>query len=179
MAELSALYADALFRLAVEDGTVDEVYEQAAYIRDLLKDADCRRIFVHPHISDADKRAFFEKVVDGGMNKDLFALLLLSVAKNRETHFIAAMKALITLIDRYKKKAVANVVTAVELKGGQLTALKKMLSDKLDKDIDIIVRVDASVIGGPFINVDGYYVDLTIKRKLHDLAADMKVGCGA
>ena len=179
MAELSALYADALFKLAVEGGTVDGVYGQAVLLREMLRDADCRKILTHPHIPDGEKRSFFESAFGGGMDKNLFSLLLLSIAKNRETHFIAALKELVLLIDKYNKKATANVVTAVELDGEQVAELRELLSGKLGKHVDVSVKVDPSVIGGPFIYVDGYYMDMTIKKKLQDMAAEMKVGCGA
>jgi len=179
MAELGALYASALFKLAAEGGAIDDVYAQSLFVRDVLKDADCRRILVHPHISNASKREFFGKIFEGRVRSDLFSLLLLVIDKNRETFFLPAVKALINLIERHNRIAQAHVTSASELSGQQVLELKKILSDKLDKRVDVFVKVDPSVIGGPFINVDGYYIDRTIKTKLHDMAASMKVGCGA
>jgi len=179
MAELSALYASALFKLAAEGGAIDDVYKQALLVRDILQDADCRRILVHPHIANAAKRDFFGKIFEGRVRSDLFSLLLLVIDKNRETFFFPAVKALIGLIERHNRIASAHVLSAAELSGEQVQELKKILSYKLDKRVDVFVKVDPSIIGGPFINVDGYYIDRTIKTKLHDMAASMKVGCGA
>jgi len=179
MAELSALYANALFKLALEGGATDEIYGQAVYINGIFKDAECRKILVHPHISNMAKREFFSNVFEGRVHEDLFALLRLVIDKNREQFFIPAIRALIGLIERHQRKTTATVVSAAGLSAAQVASLKKILSEKLNKAVEISFKLDPSVIGGPFINVDGYYIDRTIKRKLLDLAANMKVGCGA
>ena len=178
MAELNVLYASALFKLAVEGGVVDDIYQQSVFIRDVMSDAEIRKILTHPHISNAEKREFFGNAFERRIHADLFALLLLVIDKNREAFFLPAIKALINMIERYQKKAAASVLSASELSARQVAALKEVLTKKLEKHVDVNVKVDPSLIGGPYINVDGYFIDRTIKKKLHDMAADMKVGCG-
>ena len=179
MAELKALYASAVYKLALDGGMVDKTYEQALYVRDLMKDTDVRRVLIHPHITDAEKREFFGQAFGAYRDSDVFSLLLLVIDKNRESFFMPAIKSLIELIERHQKKATAGVISAVEFTAGQAEALREILSKKLDKHVEINVKVDPSIIGGPYINVDGYFIDQTIKRRLRDLAAEMKVGCGA
>lgn len=179
MAELSVLYASALFNLAVESGAVDEIYEQAVMVREALADADTRRVLMHPHITNAEKRDFFGGAFKGSLHDDLYSLLLLVIDKNRESFFPPAIKTLISLIDQHRRKTSAHVLSAAGLEAGQVAVLKDILSKKLEKQVEVFVKIDPSLIGGPYINVDGYFIDRTIKRKLQDLAADMKVGYGA
>ena len=61
MEKLSALYASSLFDLALEGGLVDDYLEQAILLREALQDSECRRALLHPHISAAEKRTFFQK----------------------------------------------------------------------------------------------------------------------
>jgi len=48
------------------------------------------------------------------------------------------------------------------------------LSKKLNKRVEVSLKVDPSVIGGFFVHVDGYFIDRTIKKHLHDMKATIK-----
>ncbi|MCL2162991.1 MAG: ATP synthase F1 subunit delta [Oscillospiraceae bacterium] len=170
MAKLDALYANALFELAVERGAIDEFLTQAILLRDSLQDADCRRVLVHPHISAAKKRELFGGVFAGNIRKEILGLLYLVIDKNREAYFIPALKTLISMIERHQRRVTAKVLSASALDKAQAEALTKLLSEKLNKKVQLSFKIDPSVIGGPYIMVDGYYIDLTLKGRLLEIA---------
>jgi F-type H+-transporting ATPase subunit delta len=179
MERLSNLYASALFELAMERGAVNEFLDQAITLRDTLKDAECIRVLVHPHITAAEKQEFFTKAFAGHIHEDLLGFLFLVTEKNREIFLIPALTALIGLIERYNNKVTAKVFFASAPEEGHLAEMKELLSRKLKKTVEISLKVDPSVIGGPYIYVDGYYIDWTVKTRLRDLTIHMKEGCSA
>ena len=179
MERLSILYASALFDLAVEKGSADRVLTQATLIRDSLQEVDCQRILVHPHIPAAEKQKFFRKAFAGHIHDDLLGFLFLVTEKNRESYLLPALTELIDMIERYKGKIKANVYFASEVDKKQLAIMKKTLSKKLNKDVELILKIDPIIIGGPYILVDGYYLDWTVKKRLRDLTVYMKEGCSA
>jgi F-type H+-transporting ATPase subunit delta len=179
MERLSILYASALFDLAIKKGLVDEFLDQASLIRGSLQDMECQRLLVHPHIPAAKKQEFFRKAFSGNVVKDLLGFLYLVTEKNREAYLLPALSALIGLIERYKGKVNSKVYFASAIDENQLKEMKGILSRKLNKSVDISLKVDPSVIGGPYIYVDGYYIDWTVKTRLRDLTVHMKEGCGA
>ena len=179
MERLSMLYASALFDLALEQNAVDDLLSQSSLLLLTLRDADFQRVLVHPHITAAQKQRLFKKAFGRQLNDDLLGFLYLVTEKNREAVLISALEALIGIIERYKKKVTADVLTAAHYDDGQLEAIRVMLSEKLQKDVEISLKVDSSVIGGPHIYVDGYYIDWTVKKRLHDLTVHMKEGCSA
>ncbi|MCL1807880.1 MAG: ATP synthase F1 subunit delta [Oscillospiraceae bacterium] len=175
MAKLSTHYATALRKLAVESGSEDVFLEQANVLHQTLSNAESKRILLHPHIPAAEKQAFFGRVFEGKLHKDLFSFLCLTVDKNREAFLLPALWELILQIETLQRKTRAKVVSAGELTKKQTEALKKLLEKKLDKQVDIAVKVNPSVIGGPYIQVDGFFIDRTVKSRLRDL----KERCGA
>ena len=179
MAKLSSLYASALFDLALESNAVDEYLSQAVLLRDALKDGECMRVFIHPHISAAEKRELFGKAFAGCINDNFLGFLYLVVDKNREAFFIPALNVLIGMIERHQRKATARVISAVALDESQVAELKKILAEKLNKSVEVSTKVDPSLIGGPYIYVDGYYIDRTVKTRLHDLTVQVKERCVA
>jgi F-type H+-transporting ATPase subunit delta len=179
MEKLSVTYATALFDLAVEKGAADEVLAQAVFLRDTLQDAEIFRAFVHPHISAADKRGLFGSAFSGHVHDNLLNLLYLVIDKNREAFLLPALASLIGMIERFQNKVTASVMSAEALDEGQIATLKSLLSAKLNKHVDVSAKLDPSVISGPYIYVDGYYIDRTVKRQLYDLTVTMKERCGA
>jgi len=176
MERLSSLYASALFDLALQKGVTDEILDQATMIRDSLSDPDCRRILTHPHISPAEKQAFLDKAFAGHIHEDLRSFFILVTEKNREEFLVPTLTALIHLIERHRNKTTAEVMSASVLDDSQTASIKEILSKKLNKDVQLSLKVDPTVIGGPHIYVDGYYIDWTVRTRLRDLTAHMKEG---
>ncbi|MCL2227096.1 MAG: ATP synthase F1 subunit delta [Oscillospiraceae bacterium] len=179
MERLSLLYASAVFELALEQNKVDECLEQAAALRDSLSDAECLRVLVHPHIPAHEKHELFKKAFAGRIQDSLLGLLFLATDKNRETYLLSALSELIDLIKRHKKIVTAEVSSAVPIDDAQAEALGNMLSKKLNKSVELSLKVDSALIGGPYIFVDGHYIDWTVKKRLRDLTVYMKEGCSA
>jgi F-type H+-transporting ATPase subunit delta len=179
MAELNALYAAALFELAVEAGAEEDFLAQATVIRDALGDEGCRRVLAHPHITPAEKRNFLDQAFSGRVHSHLLNFMYLVIDKNREPYLVPALSSLIGLIENRQRKTTANVITAAELSAEQAEALKQMLSKKLDKQVELSTKIDPAVIGGLYILVDGYLIDRTVKTQLNQLTVSMREGDGA
>ncbi|MCL2627366.1 MAG: ATP synthase F1 subunit delta [Oscillospiraceae bacterium] len=177
MERLSILYASALYDLAVKKDATKVFLEQAIMIRDSLSDGDCQKVLAHPQISAAQKHEFFSTAFSGKIHEDLLGFLFLVADKNREAYLLSALAALIDMIEQSMNIVTARVLSAAEYDDNKADTLKKMLSKKLNKDVRLLLSVDPSVIGGPYIYADGYYIDWTVKKKLRDLAANMKEGC--
>jgi len=176
---LSVIYASALFDLALQQDAVDDFLKQAVLLRDSLSDEECQRMLEHPQISAADKQELFRKAFEGQIHEDLLGFLYLVADKNREAHLISALDALIDNIERHNRIVTAKVLSAAPYDDKQAEALREILSEKLDKHVKLELKVDPSVIGGPYIFVDGYYIDWTVKKRLRDLTIHMKEGCSA
>ena len=174
MERLSVIYATALFDLALQHDAIDEFLEQSIYMRDSLGDEDCQRMLTHPQISAAEKHEFFREVFQGKLHKDLLGFLYLVADKNREAYLISALEMLISMIERHKGKVTAKVLSAAAYDEKQAEELRAILSEKLDKHVELDMKVDPSVIGGPYIFVDGYYIDWTVKKRINDLTINLK-----
>ena len=179
MERLSAVYAQALFDLAVKHDAVDEFLDQAIFLRDSLSDADYQRVLVHPQISAAEKHALFTKAYEGRVHEALLGFLYLVADKNREAYLTPALNELIGIIERHNGKVTAQVLSAAPYDEKQAESLRSILSLKLDKQVELDLKVDPAVIGGPYIYVDGYYIDWTVKKRLRDLTVSLKEGCSA
>ncbi|MDR2572001.1 MAG: ATP synthase F1 subunit delta [Oscillospiraceae bacterium] len=179
MEKLSVIYASSLYDIALEHDAVDEFLEQAILVHDSLDGEECRRMLLHPQITAAEKHEFFRKVFAGKLHDDFLGFLYLITDKNRETHLFSTLEILINTIKRHNKIVKAKIISANPYDDKQAESLREMLSDKLGKQIELELSVNPSLIGGPYIFVDGYYMDWTVKKRLRDLTVNLKEGCSA
>ena len=179
MERLSVIYASALFDIALQKDAVDEFLSQTVFLHDTLSDTDFRHVLVHPQIPAAEKHSIFRDAFSEKINEDLMGFLFLASDKNREVYLLPALKALIGLIERHNKIVTARVLSAAPYDDKQTESLRAILSKQLDKQVRLDLKVDPSLIGGPYIFVDGYYIDWTVKKRLRDLTIYMKEGCSA
>jgi len=176
VARVSNRYATALFELSMERGLLSEYLEQAVFLREALQDPDCQRVITHPKITMDEKRGFFDKAFAGNIYPDLMGFLCLTVAKNREQFIVPTLAAFIEMGRDHFRKTTAFVVSAVPLREDQVSVIAAKLSRKLDKQVDVSVKVDPSIIGGLYIQADGYFIDCTIKNRLHDIKVNLRNG---
>ena len=169
MADLSTRYARSLFELAIERGLASDYKEQAAFISDAFSDEECKRIITHPRIPMAEKYAFLDGAFAGRIHEDLLGFMRLTVAKNREEFLAPALDVLVEMIHRHQNFTTAKVVSAAVLTPEQENRLKLSLMRKLGKQVELMVEVDASLIGGFRLHVDGHVFDRTVRRMLKDM----------
>lgn len=176
MAQLSSRYATALFNLSIERGMVNESLDQAVFLRDTLKDKKCQNLLTHPRISTTEKQTFFNEAFKGRINPDMLGFLHLAVSKNREAFIVPALSDFIDMANEHMRKTTALVVSALPLKDEQRSALANLISRKISKHVTIEQKIDPSVIGGLHIQVDGYFVDTTIKTRLQEIKTTLSKG---
>ena len=176
MADLSTRYATALFSLSAEKGNLSYFLEHACVVRDSLQDEDALRLITHPMVKASDKRAFLKNTFEGRIDDDLLGFMQLTVAKNREAFIVPALTGLIKMIRTHLNQTTARVVTACELSEEQTGRLANLLSRKLGKQVDIQLVINPEVIAGISIQVDGFYVDKTMKYELKKMNESVKRG---
>lgn len=169
MAELKDRYATALLEMSLERGELEETLVQANLLRGWLREEQLADLLANPHIPKAAKRELLENVFTGRLSNDLLGLLYLVVEKGRETVLPSALDAYITLGDRHRGRAAATLVSAVELRPEQVSAVKQALSKKLGKEIELSFRQDSALIGGFYVYVDGRLIDCSVRSRLQAL----------
>ena len=76
--------------------------------------------------------------------------------------------------DIEKVRTKAYITSAVPLNGEQVQRIREILSDKTDKHVEISFRTDPSLIGGLWIQMDGRFIDMSVKRQIHDMRDSIK-----
>ncbi|HHU23381.1 MAG TPA: ATP synthase F1 subunit delta [Clostridiales bacterium] len=176
MAELKYRYASALFKLAMEKGTLEEQMQQAAFVVDVLETDKCEDFLLHPHIPNSAKCELLSSLFAGKISEDLMGFLYLAVNKSREAIILPALASFMDMVEKHSGKAAACVVSAAPLGEEQVLALGRLLTRKLGREVEIQIQVDPALIGGFYVHVEGRLIDQTVRARLTNMKESLKRG---
>jgi F-type H+-transporting ATPase subunit delta len=169
-------YAGALFELATEDKSTEEVAGQLKRFGAAIEQSDDLMRVVHsPVVSAAEQVAALGAVAaELGISGTALNFLKL-VAKNRRLAALPDIIKAYAMILSHSKGEIAGEVTSAEpLSAAQLTDLKAALKSSLGRDVALSTRVDSSILGGLIVKVGSRMMDNSLKTKLQTLKIAMK-----
>jgi len=177
MAKLvSKTYGDALFAVALEENRMDEFFESAKAVAEILRtNEDFGRLMNHPKIIKEDKVRIVEETFGTSIPKEMIGLMTLMITKGRAGDMLPVFDYFADLVREEKKIGKAEVTAAVELRADQKEKVeKKLLETTKYETFEMCYRVDESLIGGMVIRIGDRVVDSSIKTKLYDLSRDLR-----
>jgi F-type H+-transporting ATPase subunit delta len=173
---LADRYAAALFDLADERKSLDQVADDLRQLRAMLgESAELRRLVRSPILSRADQGRAITAVADRAGLTPLTSNFLGLVAQNRRLFAVPAMiDAFLARLAARRGEVTAEVVAAQNLTPGQLDAVNEQLRKAMGSKVAVEVRVDPALLGGLVIKVGSRMVDASLRSKLHRLQLAMK-----
>lgn len=172
MAKLvSKTYGEALFNLAVEDHTLDQITEEVQVVSEVLAhNEDMLKLLNHPKITKEEKISVIENVFKGRVSDNVVGFLVIIVDKGRYNEIEAIIDYYLSLVREYRYIGVATVTSAIELSDKQKEEInKKLLATTKYKQFEMNYHVDKSIIGGLIIRIGDRVVDSSIKNQLRNL----------
>ncbi len=169
--EIARRYAEALYELAREEGTVDEIetaYSQVAEALNAVPDA--LRFLTHPLVPRIDKLSFIDKSFPN-VPKYLRNLLHLLVKNGREGYITLIYNEFRALRGERENIARVKLATAKPLSQADKARLMEHLTAALGKRVEIEERVEPDLLGGVRLEIGGKVIDGTLRAKLAQLQA--------
>ncbi len=172
---ISKTYGDALFDIGIENGNMDELFDEAYAVIDIVRDnEELTRFLKHPKIDKEEKTKVIENIFKNRVTKDMVGFLILLVRKDRQSEVTDILEYFITRVLEYKKIGIAYVSSAVELSDKQREAvLNKLLTTTSYKEFQMHYSIDESLIGGMVIRIGDRVVDSSVKTKLDQMSKDL------
>jgi len=163
-------YSKALLELSIEQNVLDVVRADAALTKEsVLASGELALLLKNPVVKSHKKQAILKEVF-GGKVSELFEGFIMLLANNgREEHLAKVCEKFEKDVLAHKGIIEAHVVSAVALSPSDKEKLVSKLSSQLSKEVLLTEEVDATVIGGLKLEVEGYQIDNTISGKLRAL----------
>ncbi|MBG1233650.1 F0F1 ATP synthase subunit delta [Aestuariivirga litoralis] len=169
-------YASALFDLAKEEKAVPAVASALAGLaKSISESADLKRLFSSPVFKSEDQMAAIEALsAKGGMSGLALNFVKLLCENRRLTALPGAIDAFQALVAEDKGEVVADVTSAEKLTAAQLKDLAAALKARVGKDVQLVAKTDASLLGGLTVKIGSTLIDNSLKTKLQNLKVAMK-----
>ena len=169
-------YATALFELAQETKSVDQVGADLASFQAMLNESDdLKRLVRSPVFSAEDQVSALEALCAKAKIESLALNFIKLTAQNRRLFVLADMiKAYQTLVAQAKGEISAEVTSADKLSPKHLADLKAAIKASVGRDVQLSTRVDPAILGGLVVKVGSRMVDNSLKTKLQNLKTAMK-----
>ena len=167
-------YAKALLSLALEGGKLDSVYANMQSLSETIKgSSDLQSLIKNPVIKGEDKSKVFSSLFAKDFDDSSMNTINLLLKNKREGLLEEVASQFISQYKSHKNIVTAEVVSATkldeELKSKVLSLLKH------DGEVEIIERVDASLIGGFIVTVGDRQIDASIATKFKQLRKEISL----
>ena len=177
LSKASIRYARALYSLAEEMQVSREVYRDIHFLMDFFSEAkDVRHLMANPVIPPHIKKKAVRMIFEGHVTDLTIRFLDLVIGKNRVTDIYGIVREYIELYRDNKGIVRAVVRSAVPLSDEEKAGFSDWLSRNFPgKEVEIVNKVQPSLIGGFTLRVDGVYVDKSVAGRLHSLRKELNV----
>lgn len=173
---VASRYAKSLLGLAKEKGLLEEVSKDMLLLTQIAKsDAQFPRILKSPVVSHDKKRAILNALFDGKVGQLTSAFFNLLARKGREGYLPQIALEYDKQYKHLKGIQEAEVVSVASLNNEQKEKIKRMVNKISGKTtIELIEKIDRSLLGGFVLTVDDFQIDQSVKSKINSLKNKFK-----
>ena len=160
-------YAKALFAVAEAEGNLEDSEDELFRFGKIVeRETALRESLTDPGLPTDRKKALVRELLGNKVSSQTVSLLGFIVDQGRGKDLPKITEALAELAARRRRRAVAEVRSAVPLDAARTKRLVKALSEATGRDVEVKTVIDPSVIGGVVARVGDQVFDGTIRRKL-------------
>lgn len=170
MSDRADLYADAFMMvIGAEDSINESTDELFRFARVLEANDELRNALDDPHLPTARRQQIVEDLLAGKASEVTTSLVSLVVGTGRARDLPVIVDKLLALNASRSDRRVAEVRSAVDLDEDQKRRLAEALRAKTGQDVDVVVVVDPSVMGGLVTQIGDTVIDGSIRSRLAQL----------
>lgn len=163
-------YAEAFFAVISAEGNVNEVQDELFRFSRVLEGNDeLRNALTDASLPAERRQQIVFDLLGGKANDTTVALVGLVAGTGRIRELSAIVDVLLQRTAELTSRSVAEVRSAVELSDDQRNRLAEALKASTGRDVDIVVIVDPTVMGGIVTQIGDTVIDGSVRNRLAQL----------
>jgi len=176
MAELATLarpYADAVFELARDAGTLDQWSEDLTFLTAVTKAPEMAELIKNPKVEKATLSQITLDISGSHISEAAKNLvkLLIDNGKLAVTQQLAAQYEVLKA--EHQARVNVEITSAYPVEDTQREQIEVSLQKRFGKSVSITVTEDKELIGGWLIRTGDQVIDLSVKGRLQTIAAEL------
>ena len=167
-------YAQALFKIAIENDSTGEVLDDLKMISETINNEIALvDLIKNPTINKNTKKKIFEKIFGAKINTTTMRFLSLVLGKNREVYLLDIIKKYRDLYNQHNNIAVLQIISASPMDD----VVKNKIKEKINiaGTVHIEEKIDPSLLGGFIIKTGDLQYDASIRKKINNAKLAFKL----
>ncbi len=173
MNDIAMEYSAGLFELASDEGQEESLLGEIKVLKPLFT-REYLHTLINPSIPKSARCAMIDEAFGGRVSKNLVSFMKLMVDRGIADLIPACFAEYENL---YREKFNITVVTAesaVELSDSQKERLVSKLEEKTGGKVEMVYRVNPTLLGGMKLDIGNRRIDDSVKAKIDEIAARLK-----
>ena len=166
-------YAKAMYDIANEKNSINEVYKDMNFINELNSDSlDFKNLLSNSQINFQDKKKLILSLIkqSNSLTEKLIDLLI----HNKRVKIIGDIaSSFIQLYDKNNNIKEATIITASPINNELESKILSMINIKDAKSVNLTNVVNPNIIGGFIIRFDGKEYNASVKQNLNNLKTEL------
>lgn len=167
MTQTARLYGTSMYELAAEEKLAGIILEQMQMIRDIFREnPEYMKLLMNPSITKEERNKLIEDAFGAQAEKYLVNFIKLLCERNILMEYAGCCEEFTRRYHADHNIAEAVVTSAVALGKEQVETLKEKLEKISGKQVDLVTKVDPSVVAGLRVELEGKQLDGTVQSRL-------------
>jgi ATP synthase F1 delta subunit len=167
--EIAQVYARALFEVATERDSLDEIHDELDAFADAMNDnRELAVFFFSPYFAVEEKKDGLKRAVSNA-NPEFVNFLEALIERHRMPAIFRIRTVFDGLWDEAHKLLPVQIVSAIELDETTVKDLGEKIGRQVDRHIEVSRVVDPDILGGIVLRVGNVIMDASIRTRLEQL----------
>jgi F-type H+-transporting ATPase subunit delta len=167
---IASRYAKSLLDLCIEKGQLDAAKADMMLLKGIMDDSRDLRMMLSSPVVKADKKVdILHKLFDGKLSAISMGFITLLTRKGREGYLPEIVSSFLNQLRKHQGITVAEVTSAVALDADSRAKMHESATKLAGGQVDLVEKVDASLIGGFILKVGDKQIDSAIANRIKAL----------
>lgn len=173
MNEIASRYGTALFSLALEKDLIIQYQEEVKELKRIFKEnSDFIMVLGNSFDSVEERISIVDKTLKG-VNEDVLALIKILIENKRINYLLDVFQAFNSCCNEYRGVDEGLIYSTIPLDEQTINKIEEKISKVENHNVELINKIDPSLIGGVKVVINGHIYDGSIKNQLESMKIDL------
>ncbi len=173
MNQIAQTYAEALFSLGLEDKKLTKLQDEGKALSEIIHDNEDFLLLIDSRFMSREERQDIASKILKDFDEDIVNFVKVLITNNRTNYIKDVLEAFNSLCNEYKGVKEGLIYSAFPLNKETINKIKNKISQIEGMDVELISRIDPSLIGGVKVVINSHVYDGSIKNQLEKMQIDL------
>ena len=173
MNQIAQTYAEALYSLALEEKKLQKLQDETKELSSIIDDNEDFLMLLDSRFMSVNERKDIASKILKDFDADIVNLLKVIIDNNRTDLIKNILQAFNSLCNEHRGIKEGLIYSAFPLDKQTINAVKTKISQIEQMDVELISKIDPSLIGGIKVVINSHVYDGSIKNQLEKMNIDL------